>query len=448
MLILDKNENNSVKDNDVNNANERKALFSELENKIMDLINKKGKNLTFKQIKRGVGVKSEEDLDLLNSALKSLEVKGYLYLNDYDEYQIFPKNGDIAVGEVRYKGKKAYVVTSNNVFINDSHLNGAIAGDIVVVKRNNPTAGQNSRGVVKKILKRTNGKLIFDYIDGKLIPYNWPVLLDIKLPKEKMEHLVDGERISVSISLDKEDDKYLADIDCVIGHKDDPKFDIKTMAVEKGVSIEFSEEDLKQAGEIPTKITKEMIQKRLAMPYGVDFRENNTFTIDCASAKDLDDAVDIKKLPNGNYLLGVHIADVSYFIKENTALDVEAKNRATSHYLYQYVIPMFPHSLSNGICSLNPNEDRFTLSCIMEINPEGEVVDFQIADGIINSKKKMTYEEINDIFENNNMHEDYEPYLYDLSLMVELSEILNLRKRKRGYLSFGDNDVNFIDDNG
>ena len=423
--------------------------LSELEEKIVELLTKSHKSLTYKKIKRELRILSEEAEKKFNSSLIKLETEGYIYLNEYDEYQLFPKNNQLSIGEVKknIQGKVYVRVGQNNVFISESHINGALPGDIVIVKRCNYKIQGNSRGEINKILKREKGTLIFDYINRELIPYEWPGNIEINVSEKELNKLVDGSRVLVKISLEKTNDKFDGKIVTVLGHKDDTEIDVKTIVSNHNVVIDFSEDAMKQAEKIHTYVTEEEIKNRINNG-GLDLRDKTIFTIDGEGTKDIDDAVSIEKLENGNYKLGVHIADVSYYVEENSPLDLEARERSTSIYPYNYVIPMLPHKLSNGICSLNPNEDRLAFSCIMEINPEGKIVGYELVDTIINSRKKMAYNKINDIFTNHIYHEDYAPYVKDLALMVELSEILNQAKINRGYLTFGDDDIEFKDDHG
>ena len=168
-----------------------------------------------------------------------------------------------------------------------------------------------------------------------------------------------------------------------------------------------------------------------------DLRNEMIFTIDGDDTKDIDDAIAIKKLDNGNYELGVHIADVSYYVKEGSKLYESAMSRGTSVYLADRVIPMLPHKLSNGICSLNPNVDRLAISCVMEINPKGDVVSYDIFESVIRSRKQMTYKNVNKILEENIIPEGYEEYVDSLRLMSELADILRDNKVRRGYIDFG-----------
>ncbi len=420
-----------------------------LQKQIMELLKNKNKNLTFKQIKRYLHIDGEEDLTILKSSLYDLEVSGYLYLNDYDEYMLFDKLPELAIGEVRCNSKgKAYVVVGrNNIFIADSYLNGAIVGDIVIVRRNNYKALGNSRGSIDKILKRNHGEIIFDYVNGELIPYNWPTAINVTIPDAEMAKLIDGERIVIKIGLDKIDDAYLGHIVDFIGHKDDPTFDIATIARSNGMEIEFSEAALQQASKISDYVTNLDIEKRLSNG-GVDFRSANVFTLDGKTCKDMDDAFQITKKANGNFVFIGHISDVDYWIPANTTLDLEARRRGTSGYPYKFSIPMFPRNITNGICSLNPDVDRLTFSYLVELTPDGEVVNFERFDGIIKSKMKMSYEDVNDIFERHIPHPEYEPYLYDLALFLEWGEVLERRRQKRGYVKFGSSEVYFKDIDG
>ena len=177
-----------------------------------------------------------------------------------------------------------------------------------------------------------------------------------------------------------------------------------------------------------------------------DLRNEEIFTIDGDDTKDIDDAISIKKLPNGNYELGVHIADVSYYVREGSPLDNEAMERGTSVYLVDRVIPMLPHELSNGICSLNPDVDRLAMSCVMEFDGEGRQVNYEIFPSVIRSRIQMTYKKVNSILEKNILPDGYEPYEKSLRLMGELSKILRKAKVKRGYIDFGVDEAKILVD--
>ena len=200
---------------------------------------------------------------------------------------------------------------------------------------------------------------------------------------------------------------------------------------------------LEEIKNIPTEVSEEEIKDR------IDLRNECIFTIDGKDTKDIDDAISLVKLPNGNFELGVHIANVSHYVKKGSAIFEDAYNRGTSVYLLNYVIPMLHHKLSNGICSLNPNEDRLARSCIMEIDKNGEVVNYKICPTVINSKKKMDYDSVNSILENNIIPEGYEEFVGTLKNMQELSNILTIKRNKNGSLDFASNEIKIdIDENG
>ena len=175
-------------------------------------------------------------------------------------------------------------------------------------------------------------------------------------------------------------------------------------------------------------------------------RKEEIFTIDGDDTKDIDDAISVEKLPNGNYKLGVHIADVSYYVREGSPLDNEAMERGTSVYLVDRVIPMLPHELSNGICSLNPNEDRLAISCVMEFNKSGKQISYEIFESVIRSNIQMTYKKVNSILEKNEVPEGYEPYVDTLKTMSELATILRKEKIRRGYIDFGVDEAKILVD--
>lgn len=420
------------------------------EDEIKELILKflKYRNLTIKEIQKEIEIRYEIKNYDLDSILNQLEIEGKIYFNNYQEYELFTKCENLSIGTIKINCKhKVFVHTGRrNIFVEDKYLNGAMPGDTVIVRNNRERENGNYLGCIEKVLKR-NKHVVVDYINKRFVPYNWPDKIDININKREKRKIIDGSRILIDLQLEKTNNQYNGQIVSIIGHKNDPDFDVRTIVSKNGVIIDFTKDALKQANSLNQNVTKSEIKQRLKNG-GIDLRNKSIFTIDGENTKDMDDAVSIEKLQNGNYLLGVHIADVSYYVKENSPIDIEARDRSTSIYPYNYAINMLPHALANGICSLNPNVDRLALSCIMEINNQGEIINYKLVDTIINSKMKMTYEKINDIFERNINHEEYNPYLNDLKTMFELSDILDKQKINRGYINFGDNAVSFKDDNG
>lgn len=423
--------------------------LTDIEEEIIDYIQKRNDSVTYIELVNNIATPNNIKIVELNEILETLEINGYLYLSEEGEYQLFSKYNNLYIGEIKCNNKNIpYVVTGKNrIILAPNHLNGALKGDIVVIRRNRFRLQGDTFYNVDKILKRNEQGFLFDYIDGKFKPYNWPVDIHITIPDEQLTKLTLGSRVVIKLSLEKNNNQYNGQIVDLVSHQSDPKLDVKTIASLNGIQINFSKEAYQQANQMNQIVTEEEIESR-CLSGGLDLRQETIFTIDGENTKDIDDAISIKKLDNGNYLLGVHIADVSHYVIEDSPLDLEARQRSTSVYPYNFVIPMLPKVLSNGICSLNPYTDRLAFSCIMEINSTGQIINYRLVDTIINSKMKMTYKKINNIFEHKIIDPEYEPFITDLALMLELSEILSKRKIERGYISLGDTDIEFEDNNG
>lgn len=382
---------------------------------------------------------NDDEENVFKTMLKELELEGKILIKD-DEITYFKKNDKLKIGKIKFNSDNKPYVTYNNsekskIYI--ENLNGAINGDIVLIETEENTT--KKIGNVLKIINRLNDEIILDcVIDEKnnytLVPKDKSFIYDIELDYLDTKTLVDGSRIKIKLH-DFKNGKYYASVSDLIGHKDDPDLEIRTIASDMGWDISFSKDSIAEAYKLPTSVKEEDLKNRL------DLRNETIFTIDGKDTKDMDDAISIKKDEEGNYILGVHIADVSNYIKQGSFLFTEALKRSTSCYPVGYVVPMFPHIISNGICSLNPNVDRLTLSVIMKIDNEGNVIDYDIKKSVINSKKKMTYEDVNKILVNNEMVPGYENFINDLKLMEELHHILDTNKKNRGYLNFGDHDI-------
>ena len=382
---------------------------------------------------------NDDEENVFKTMLKELELEGKILIKD-DEITYFKKNDRLKIGKIKFNSDNKPYVTYNNsekskIYI--ENLNGAINGDIVLIETEENTT--KKIGNVLKIINRLNDEIILDcVIDEKnnytLVPKDKSFIYDIELDYLDTKTLVDGSRIKIKLH-DFKNGKYYASVSDLIGHKDDPDLEIRTIASDMGWDISFSKDSITEAYKLPTSVKEEDLKNRL------DLRNETIFTIDGKDTKDMDDAISIKKDEEGNYILGVHIADVSNYIKQGSFLFTEALKRSTSCYPVGYVVPMFPHIISNGICSLNPNVDRLTLSVIMKIDNEGNIIDYDIKKSVINSKKKMTYEDVNKILVNNEMVPGYENFINDLKLMEELHHILDTNKKNRGYLNFGDHDI-------
>ena len=264
---------------------------------------------------------------------------------------------------------------------------------------------------------------------------SFPVTVDIK-PED-----LNGAYIGAIVSCDIEYTKGYSikgKITDIVGSRDDPGIEISTIALEYGFKMPFSNETMEELKMIPDYVKNEEIVGRR------DFRDQSIITIDGDDSKDFDDAIYLEKLDNGNFSLGVHIADVSHYVGEGTPLDKDALSRGTSVYLADRVIPMIPHKLSNGICSLNEGVDRLVLSCLMEIDPKGKLVNYEIVEGVIKSRHRMTYTKVNQMIEGNQEVIDEYSDIYPMILhMVELSEILRGLRHKKGGIEFESEEYKF-----
>ena len=416
-----------------------------------------GKPLDMVEISKRLGYTKEMD-ELLASKLTEMVNNYDLHLTNKGRYMLFKDNEK---NENYYKGKFMDTTGtfgfvriegfSDDVFIHGNKTMGAINGDeVLVYLTKNPYKkrgeSRKAEGEIVKILNReVNNKVgeIYHY-DGKIM-----VSLDDKKFKKliylnenpETRRLVDGDKVIVSFTSSKNDDEYIkASFVKRIGHVNDPGIDIVCKMADHGIEEEYNDEYLDELTRIPTEVNKvDLIDRK-------DLRDEMIFTIDGDDTKDIDDAISIKKLKNGNYELGVHIADVSNYVKEGSVIDLEARKRGTSTYLLDRVVPMFHHQLSNGICSLNPNVDRLTISCIMEITPEGKMVGYDVFPSVIKSRKQMTYKKVNEILENDKVPEGYEEFADTLKEMNNLAHIIRKEREGRGSIDFDTDEAKVLTD--
>ena len=338
----------------------------------------------------------------------------------------------------------------NDVFIPAGAVNGAMHKDKVLIRITAPSErGKRAEGEVIKILEKAKGNIVgtFELLKGfGFVVCDDRKTEDIFIPKEKTKGAVTGSKVVVKITKTRENGRSPeGEITEVIGYIDDPGVDILSVIKQFDLPLEFPQEVMEQIENIPLEVLPEETEGR------EDLRDWVTVTIDGDDSKDFDDAVSLEMTDNGNYRLGVHIADVTHYVTEGSPLDEEALERGTSYYLVDRVIPMLPHKLSNGICSLNPDEDRLTLSCIMEINKHGELVDHKICKSVIHSHCRMTYTKVNNVIEHNDPDqcEEYQEFVPMLRLMNELRVILNEKRKKRGSVNFDFPETKIIlDENG
>lgn len=416
-----------------------------MEEKIIELLKNSDKALSVTEINDGLGFNSVDELKQLLKVLNQMEDSLKIYRTKKNNYLLFT-NSHLKLGTM-IANKKGYgfvdIDGDDDVFVAPTNMNGAIHGDRVVVEITSPK-GIDLEGRIVKIVDRKFKQMVGEVYFNKNVPYvdldDERVKIIIKL--DKTMGAMPGHKVLVKITNKLKDNNYKGEVIKILGHKNDPGVDILSITNEMGIPDTFSDEVMKEVDNLPDEVLEKDLIGR------TDLRDEMIFTIDGDDTKDIDDAISIEKIGD-NYKLGVHIADVSYYVRPNTALDSEAFDRGTSVYLADRVIPMLPHKLSNGICSLNPNVDRLALSCIMQIDKNGNVVDYDILQTVIRSRKQMTYKNVNKILEENIVPEGYEEYEEKLRLMLDLAHILRKNKENRGYIDFDiDESKIIVDDKG
>lgn len=343
------------------------------------------------------------------------------------------------IGHARGFGFVTPDAGGEDIFIPASETMGAMQKDRVLYKvLHKAEKGKKADGVIVRILERGQQRIVGTFEAGSkgygfVVADDKKIAKDIFISRENTKGAVTGHKVVVEITDYGEDRRNPeGKVIEILGHINDPGVDILSVIRRYELAVEFPEEVYAEIEHLGTEVAEADKKGR------EDLRDLLTITIDGADAKDLDDAVSLKRLGNGNFELGVHIADVSHYVRENTALDKEAYARGTSVYLVDRVIPMLPHKLSNGICSLNPHVDRLALSCLMEVNGRGEVVSHRILESVINSDYRMTYTAVREILEDGTpaLLEQYAEILPMLEDMEELRQILGEKRRKRGSVNF------------
>ena len=406
-----------------------------MEEKILELLKSENKAYDVHEINDYLGFTTVDELKELLKCLNTLEDSLQIYRTKKDKYMLF-NNSNLRLGKM-LANKKGFgfvdIEGPEDVFIAPTNMNNAIHGDTVVVEIISKK-GLQLEGRIVKIVERKLKQVV-----GEVYPHKGRLFvklddeklkLSIIIDKDKTKGAVEGHKVLVKITNKLQGNEYRGEVVKILGHKNDPGVDILSIVAKYNIPDTFSDATIEELDKIPESVSdSEMIGR-------TDLRNEVIFTIDGDDTKDIDDAISIEKLSNGNYKLGVHIADVSYYVKEGTALDDDAYLRGTSVYLADRVIPMIPHKLSNGICSLNPGVDRLAMSCVIEIDAEGKTVDYQIFESVIRSRIQMTYKKVNLILEENIIPDGYEPYVEKLQLMKELADVLRKMKEQRGYIDF------------
>ncbi|MFB2515994.1 ribonuclease R [Lysinibacillus sp. OTC-L20] len=413
-----------------------------LQSRLLDFFSKDDyKPLTVGEIEDEFGFEDAEEFKELVKTLVRMEGQGLVVRSRSNRYGL-PERMNLLRGKFIGHAKGFGFVTPDvegmdDVFIPPHEINGAINGDIVLIRVLKESFGDRREGTVTKVVERGQTSFVgtfqanrgfgFVVLDDKKLP------MDIFIAKGDTLGAVEGHKVVVEVATWPEDLKSATGyITKILGHKNDPGVDILSILYKHDIPPEFPDEVIAAAQRVPDEITEaDLVGRR-------DLRHETIVTIDGADAKDLDDAVTVTKNVDGTYKLGVHIADVSYYVTQGSVIDIEAYDRATSVYLTDRVIPMIPHRLSNGICSLNPQVDRLTLSCEMIIDANGNVVAHEIFQSVIKTTERMTYKDVYKILEEQDeaLIERYEPLVPMFKNMAELSGILRRKREMRGAIDF------------
>ena len=398
--------------------------------------------LTQEELVNHFAIDDVQEIKEFIKTLNNMEQQGSIVLTGKMRYGL-PKLMNLAAGRIQRNPKGfAFLIPDDinqrDVYINSDDLNGAMHNDRVIVRLRKPSDRNNRQeGEVIRVLVRKNTTVVGTFEHSGNFAFVSPddsrIGHDFFISRDHFNKAKDGDKVVVEVTQWPEKKRNPeGKIIEVLGKQGDPGVDIVSIVRKYMLPEEFPKNVLAKAEQIPLKITPEEAQKRR------DLRSLQLVTIDGEDAKDLDDAVSLEMLDDGNYRLGVHIADVAHYVLEDAALDIEARNRATSVYLVDRVIPMLPPRLSNGICSLNAGEDRFALSCFMDINQKGDVENHEIFESIIRVKERMTYSNVTKLLlgEDQQLLTRYQDFADTFSKMAELCLLLKSKRLTRGAIDF------------
>lgn len=413
-----------------------------MKNELLTIINSKEyQPLTFEEFFTKLELSTLEEGEILKNTLNELLESGVVFLNKKKTRYILPKDLGYYRGRILIKNPNFGFIVSEDfkldLYVSKYNFNEAMDRDEVLFKVNKYIHKKNDgkskdEAIIIKILKR-NIETLVGTVKQRKNSYYLDYDRDDIDKKIKITDL-NGASVDdiVSVKITNYQYDYLdAKVLVKVGSKKDIGMDILTLAVEHGFDIKFSDSALYEVNNIESDITLETNRRRNSF-------DKIIYTIDGDDSKDLDDAISIKKLKNGNYFLGVYIADVSYYVKEGTYLDKDAYSRGTSLYLADRVIPMLPTKLSNDLCSLNPNEEKLAIACEMEIDCDGKIISSELFETVIKTTKRLTYNKCNEVLETKNCvsDSDYLEVLPHLEIMKELADILETKNTKRGSLDF------------
>lgn len=414
-----------------------KELLEKRKQVIEDLMNdKQYVPMKIKELAMILQVPKENRSDLIE-VLDELIRDGKVELSKRGKYRIaeIPLLTGKLVGNARGFGFVEVEGREEDIFVSESNMGSAVHGDTVQVSLLPEKTGKRQEGIVVKVLAHEITELVGTYQKsrnfGFVVPDNRKITKDIFIPIEHSKGAVNGHKVIVEITdYGSEEKKPEGRIKEIIGHINDPGTDILSVIYGYDIPMEFPEKVLNQAERVACEVSEADRTGRL------DLREWQIVTIDGEDAKDLDDGISLTK-EGDIYHLGVHIADVTNYVQENSALDREALKRGTSVYLVDRVIPMLPHRLSNGICSLNQGVDRLALSCLMDVDAKGNVISHKIAETVIRVDRRMTYTSVKKILEGDEKEiDEYRELVPMFRLMEELAALLRAKRKKRGSIDF------------
>lgn len=419
----------------------QKLNRKKLKSSVSEVFSKEpGVSLNYKQIAARLGIDNPHDRELLVKELSALCASGILKEVSRGKYKI-SKPDTYVTGRIDLtQSGSAYVKVPGSeidIFIPPRFVGQALQDDLVKVFVWAQKKGKKQEGQIVEIIERSRTKFVGTIEISEdfafLVPDSKKMLVDLYIPLDKLNGAKHGQKAIAELTRwPKEASSPFGQIVEVLGEKGSSNVEIQSILAENGFPTKFPEHVEAIAAKIPLNISDEEIAKR------IDFRDITTFTIDPFDAKDFDDAISFKKLENGNYQIGVHIADVTHYVKEGDEVDNEAVNRATSVYLVDRVIPMLPEVLSNGVCSLRPNEDKLCYAAIFEMDDEGKVHKSKITQTIIHSNRRFTYEEAQEIIEKGEGE-----FAEELSILNNIAVTLRKKRLNEGAIAFDRIEVRF-----
>lgn len=397
----------------------------------------KFESISFNGIKKYLGLSKKHMNDELKEVLNSLELEGLLYEDKDGLYKKMPSNFLVTTIDETKKGTKYYETNNIRCILQKNKLNGALCYDKVIIDTNTnevvKVLVRNMPNVVCEVRMTPEG---FKY----LYPVNTNNNLKITIGTQKMKKLIPGSRVLIEATNEIYDNMYVGKYIKTIGFINEPDIDFKTIAYNYGFNLEFPKEVLEELKKFSDEVTYEDKIGR------VDLTNERVFTIDGKDCKDMDDAISIKRKEDGGYILKVHIAHVSHYVKFGSAIFEEAARRGNSVYFPDSVVAMLPERLSNDLCSLNPNVERLTRTVEIELDKNAKVTSYKTYRSVIKSKLKMNYDDVFDIITGKEAKSEYKPFVNDLMILKELSEKLTKIKIERGYTSFDSEELKFVRD--